>query len=340
MTEVRLLVPVRDSVTLRNTVAYIFNDIFKEDISLTVHFVYPVSYRLTLQEDISEASDLLDKIGVWAKEDLEDKLDNVEIKKNIVGGEEYLFNPGDYADVLSRYADNNNLKTVLLDPEFTPTGMTPLLPPLETELERHGFEVEIAPVERVKRRPPLVHRSASFGQFIFLFGLVFIFYLMIGGSITLFNLVTGSITGVIVASLLFRISLKGPVKPKLLSMRILRMFVYIPLLFWQIFKANIHIAFVVLHPDLPIDPKIVEFDAAVWGEIPVTTLANSITLTPGTLTVKVTRGNFTVHTLTEESREGLFSGFLERAVRFVFYGRTSANIPSPAERNDIEGGQE
>jgi multicomponent Na+:H+ antiporter subunit E len=98
----------------------------------------------------------------------------------------------------------------------------------------------------------------------------------------------------------------------------------------------VEIAYVVLHPDLPIDPAVVEFDAAVWSALPVTTLANSITLTPGTLTVDVSRRHFTVHTLTQNSREGLFSGSLERAVRFLFYGRTAARIPSPLERRETE----
>jgi multicomponent Na+:H+ antiporter subunit E len=96
------------------------------------------------------------------------------------------------------------------------------------------------------------------------------------------------------------------------------------------------IAYVVLHPDLPIDPEMVEFDAAVWSALPVTTLANSITLTPGTLTVDVSRQHFTVHTLTGSSRDDLFSGALERAVRFVFYGRAAARIPSPVERQEME----
>jgi len=69
----------------------------------------------------------------------------------------------------------------------------------------------------------------------------------------------------------------------------------------------------------------------------VTTLANSITLTPGTLTVSVTDRAFTIHSLTAGARADLFDGGLERAVRFVFYGRESMAIATPRERGDDGG---
>jgi multicomponent Na+:H+ antiporter subunit E len=67
----------------------------------------------------------------------------------------------------------------------------------------------------------------------------------------------------------------------------------------------------------------------------VTTLGNSITLTPGTLTVDVGRNGLDIHTLTGDAREDLAAGGLERAVRFVFYGRSGARISTPAERGSI-----
>jgi multicomponent Na+:H+ antiporter subunit E len=111
-----------------------------------------------------------------------------------------------------------------------------------------------------------------------------------------------------------------------------RLCLYVPYLVWEIAKANVAIAYVVLHPKLPIDPSLERFEAAVWGDVPATTLANSITLTPGTLTVDVSDREFYIHTLTESSRADLFEGSLERAVRFVYYGRSAARIPSPRER--------
>jgi multicomponent Na+:H+ antiporter subunit E len=66
--------------------------------------------------------------------------------------------------------------------------------------------------------------------------------------------------------------------------------------------------------------------------MPVTTLANSITLTPGTLTIDVARQHFLVHALIPGAEDDLLEGTLERLVRFVFYGRESARIATPRER--------
>ena len=65
-------------------------------------------------------------------------------------------------------------------------------------------------------------------------------------------------------------------------------------------------------------------------------LANSITLTPCTQTVRADDQELYVHSLVPFAREGLFDGALERWVRFVFYGREAARFPTPRERGDTE----
>lgn len=334
-----LLVPVRESPTLRNTVAAVVAAALEpEDTDRpAVHFIYPLATRLTAGEESREATraeELLDRISVWAAEDLGEAAESVGVETALVGRYEYLFNPSDFADVFARYAAEHGLDRVVLDPEFNPTGRTPLLPSIRAELERRGVAVEVASVERPARRAMLVRR-AGIGQFAILFGWAFGFYLLIGGSLSAFNLATGAISALIVAGILWRISLRWTVDVRQLAGRLARMALYVPFLLWEITKANVEIAYAVLHPELPIDPALVEFDAAVWAELPVATLANSITLTPGTLTVDVTREHFTVHTLTESSRADLLEGGLERAVRFVFFGRSAARIASPAERQRL-----
>jgi multicomponent Na+:H+ antiporter subunit E len=259
----------------------------------------------------------------------------VTVETGLVGTQEYLFSPGDYAEVLVEYARDNDLEVAVFDPGFNPIGTTPLLPPLEAEVREAGLEVSEAPVQRERRSSLLVTRG-TVGQFLALFGVSFLFYLLLAGSVEAFELATGAITATVVAVALWGVSLTGPVDPVRTVRQFGRLLVYVPYLLWQIVIANLQVAYVVLHPDLPIDPEIVEFDAAVWSSLPVTTLANSITLTPGTLTVDVSRRHFTVHTLTVDSREDLFGGSLERAVRFVFYGLAAARIPSPLERRTEE----
>ena len=348
MTAARVLVPVSDSITLRNTVAYAVRKALEgadeRGVSPAVHFVYPLSQRITPRGDTGEVRDayeLLERVAVWAKEDLGGDAEAATVETAIVGSDEYLFSPGDYARVLANYAHEHDLSAAIFDPEYNPIGTTPLLPPLQSELRRAGLDVEQAPVERARRSTSLVRRGTA-KQFFALFGLSYAFYLVLAGSVAAYELATGAITGFIVAAALWQVSLTNPIRYDRTTARLARLVLYAPYLLWEIAKANLTIAYVVLHPDLPIDPEVVEFDAAVWTPASVTTLANSITLTPGTLTVDVTRRHFTVHCLTKSTRDDLLAGGLEQAVRFVFYGRAAGRITSPVERRyrsgDDEGG--
>lgn len=338
----RILVPVGESVTLRATVAYAVRQARDTgDPRATVHFVYPVLWRTFESGAASREGprELLDRVGVWVREDLgvedidTDELP-VEIETAVVGEDRYLFNPGDYAEVLAEYAREHSLDRVIVDPEYAPAGRAPMLRPMESELRQRGLGVEEAPVERPTRRTALV-RPGGVAQFVSVFGASFLFYLLLGGFSGTFDLVTGAVSGLVVASLFYRIVLKGPPAFRTWAAQVARFILYVPYLLWEIARANLEIAYVVLHPSLPIDPEMVYFQGAVWGDLPVTTLANSITLTPGTLTVDVSRREFHVHTLTGSSREGLFTGGLEKGVRFVFYGRRAMAIPSPAERDEV-----
>lgn len=64
---------------------------------------------------------------------------------------------------------------------------------------------------------------------------------------------------------------------------------YIPIFAWECFKANVDVAYRVIHPDLPIHPGIVKVKTKLKSDTGLTFLANSITLTPGTLSVDVDR---------------------------------------------------
>jgi len=64
---------------------------------------------------------------------------------------------------------------------------------------------------------------------------------------------------------------------------------YIPVFLWEMLKANIDVAYRVAHPVIPIRPGIVRVNTSLKSDTALTFLANSITLTPGTLTVDVER---------------------------------------------------
>jgi len=74
---------------------------------------------------------------------------------------------------------------------------------------------------------------------------------------------------------------------------------YVVIFIWECFKANIDVAYRVIHPELPIRPGTVKVKVALRSDIGLTFLANSITLTPGTTSIDVDKesGYLYVHQL-------------------------------------------
>ena len=66
---------------------------------------------------------------------------------------------------------------------------------------------------------------------------------------------------------------------------------YLPIFLWECFKANLDVAYRVLHPRLPICPGIVKVKVKLKTDTALTFLANSITLTPGTMSVDIDKDN-------------------------------------------------
>jgi multicomponent Na+:H+ antiporter subunit E len=338
----RLLVPVTESSTLRQTVEYAVGAALDGDGDGYIQFVYVHSPEVSddrlddqTGSDVETIADLLDRIAVWAAEDAGDHAGELTVETAQVGMDRYLFSPGDVGAVLADVVRANDIERIVLDPEYDPGVGSPLLRPLEVELARRtDVPVEESPVQRRIRRSPLLLRSTPL-QAGALFFISFVFYQVLGGTFDMFDIVTGAISGTIVAVSLSRITFNHNPSLKWIG-RLFRFVLYVPYLLWEIFKANVQVALVILDPRLPIDPRLTRIDTAVWGSLPVTTLANSITLTPGTLTVRVDGRTMTVHTLVGGAREDLFEGGLERAVRFVFYGRRAMTAPTPQERGDAE----
>ena len=89
---------------------------------------------------------------------------------------------------------------------------------------------------------------------------------------------------------------------------------YWPWLFVEIAKSAWDVARIILNPRLPVSPTLVRTKASQKMTVGVVTYANSITLTPGTISVDVGRGEILVHALTREGAAGLQSGEMDRRV--------------------------
>jgi len=103
----------------------------------------------------------------------------------------------------------------------------------------------------------------------------------------------------------------------------LRPLVYVPWLLWEIARANVQVARVILAPDLPIRPQLLRVRATQKSELGNAIFANSITLTPGTVSLDVRGGVILVHALTDESAAGLRSGDMDRRVSWLERGNDS-----------------
>lgn len=99
----------------------------------------------------------------------------------------------------------------------------------------------------------------------------------------------------------------------------IRFIKYIPWLIYQIILANIHVAKVVLHPKMNdlIDPHIIKFKTKLKRDMSLVTFANSITLTPGTITILIREGEFFVHAL-DMKVAGDLPGEMEERVAHIF----------------------
>ena len=136
------------------------------------------------------------------------------------------------------------------------------------------------------------------------------------------TLIAGAFFSLLIAALF------GDVFPKRAGMVIdLRrwfwMAIYIPYFLFYCAKANLDVAYRVLHPDVPIRPGIVKVTTALTGDVAKTILANSITLTPGTLTVDIVDQDYYIHWISVpegdvERHTKMIVGRFEWIIRKVF----------------------
>jgi multicomponent Na+:H+ antiporter subunit E len=89
---------------------------------------------------------------------------------------------------------------------------------------------------------------------------------------------------------------------------------YLPWLIWEIVKSNFAVARVILTPGLPIAPRLIVVETQQKSGVARAVYANSITLTPGTVTINTDGPKLTVHALTRSAAEGLQSGEMDRRV--------------------------
>jgi len=141
---------------------------------------------------------------------------------------------------------------------------------------------------------------------------LFAFWLLLSGYFEPFLLSMGVASAVAVAALGRRMEVvDAEGYPVRLSWRVL---LYWPWLFKEIAKSAWDVTKIILDPRLPISPTLVRAPASQKSTVGVVTFANSITLTPGTISIDVGRGEILVHALTREGADALLEGEMDRRV--------------------------
>ena len=90
---------------------------------------------------------------------------------------------------------------------------------------------------------------------------------------------------------------------------------YVPWLIGQVIRSNLDVARRIVSPELPIYPSVIKVNAPHHTEVGRVTYANSITLTPGTISLDVSAETIEVHALTEDAAIDLMSGEMARQVQ-------------------------
>jgi len=93
---------------------------------------------------------------------------------------------------------------------------------------------------------------------------------------------------------------------------------YLPWLFVKIVKSSLHLSKLILHPALPIDPRLIQVETKLGHHAAVVLLGNSITLTPGTITAEVDRNTLIIHAMDEVSADDVTSKRIESKIAEMF----------------------
>lgn len=150
-----------------------------------------------------------------------------------------------------------------------------------------------------------------------MFAVLYGYWLLLSGHFVPWLLISGAVISAMVAFWSLRLGLSDseghPVH------MVLRAIVYWPWLVVEIIKAAIDVSWRIVHPALPISPDLRRYKATQKTSEGLTTYANSITLTPGTISVLVDwrRHEIVVHGLSRDGLDGLATGDMDaRVTRF------------------------
>jgi multicomponent Na+:H+ antiporter subunit E len=155
-------------------------------------------------------------------------------------------------------------------------------------------------------------------RYITLFILCLIFWLLLTFKLTVPNIIAGSVASFLCTSFFGRFFIKNVYK-LLQPHRYFWFVVYLFVFMWECIKANLDVAYRVLNPAMPIRPGIVKVRTTLKSDIAKMLLANSITMTPGTISVDIIDDYLYVHWIYIRSEDpevytGMITGAFEKYI--------------------------
>lgn len=138
-----------------------------------------------------------------------------------------------------------------------------------------------------------------------IFTLLFIFWLILNGNVTLEILLFGAFFSALVTMFSYKVLRVTPAMEKKALLKGHLIIKYLFILVVEIVKANIDVIKLVLSRDPELSPTLKTIKVDLRSRVSLVALANSITLTPGTITVSMNRDELLIHALTKDNLEGM-----------------------------------
>ena len=158
-------------------------------------------------------------------------------------------------------------------------------------------------------------------RYVTVFTLSMIFWLMLTFEFKVPNLIVGAVASLITSAIFTRffiINVYKLVQPQ----RYFWFLVYLVVFIWECIKANLDVAYRVLHPAMPIRPGIVKVKTTLKSDLAKMLLANSITMTPGTISVDIIDDYLYIHWIYIKSEDPevytpIITGAFEKYIRRI-----------------------
>ena len=145
----------------------------------------------------------------------------------------------------------------------------------------------------------------------------FLFWLILNGRVTLEIVIFGVVISAAMYAFICRFMDHSPGQDLFVLKRLPLVIAYVFVLIWEIIKANVVMAQYIFRPQIIAEPALVRFHSDLNTRLARVVLANSITMTPGTITVELTDGDFCVHCYDKSMGDGIDESVFVRLLRKI-----------------------